>query len=74
MKFSHNISSLVQEVQVVFLANKLSENPSNSVLLIEAGPMDNHSPIKMPLAASSLFKNKKYGWGYETEPRKKLKQ
>ena len=72
MKFSHKYIIIGAGSAGCVLANKLSENPSNSVLLIEAGPMDNYSPIKMPLAASSLFKNKKYGWGYETEPEKNL--
>ena len=54
------------------LANKLSENPNNSVCLIEAGPRDNGLQIKIPLAASSLFKSKKYGWCDETVPQAKL--
>ena len=72
MKFSHKYIIIGAGSAGCVLANKLSENPNNSVLLIEAGPMDNYSSIKMPLAASSLFKNKKYGWGYETEPEKNL--
>ena len=72
MKFSHKYIIIGAGSAGCVLANKLSENPENSVLLIEAGPMDNYSSIKMPLAASSLFKNKKYGWGYETEPEKNL--
>jgi len=72
MKFSHKYIIIGAGSAGCVLANKLSENPDNSVLLIEAGPMDNYSSIKMPLAASSLFKNKKYGWGYETEPEKNL--
>ena len=72
MKFSHKYIIVGAGSAGCILANKLSENPENSVLLIEAGPMDNYSPIKMPLAASTLFKNKKYGWGYETEPEKNL--
>ena len=62
MKFSHKYIIIGAGSAGCVLANKLSENPENSVLLIEAGPMDNYSSIKMPLAASSLFKNKKYGW------------
>ena len=50
------------------IANRLSENPKNSVCLIEAGPRDSLPQIKMPLAASSLFKNKKYGWCDESIP------
>ncbi len=72
MKFSHKYIIIGAGSAGCVLANKLSENPENSVLLIEAGPMDNYSSIKMPLAASSLFKNKKYGWCYETEPEKNL--
>ena len=68
MKFSHKYIIVGAGSAGCVLANKLSEDPRNSVLLIEAGPMDSSYSIKMPLAASSLFKCKKYGWGYETEP------
>ena len=54
------------------IANRLSENPNNSVCLIEAGPRDSLPQIKIPLAASSLFKNKKYGWCDESVPQSKL--
>ena len=54
------------------IANRLSENPKNSVCLIEAGPSDSLPQIKIPLAASSLFKNKKYGWCDESIPQSKL--
>ena len=67
MKFRHKYIIVGAGSAGCVLANKLSENPLNSVLLIEAGPMDNYPSIKMPLGASSLFKNKKYGWCYETE-------
>ena len=68
MKFSYKYIIVGAGSAGCVLANKLSENPDNSVLLIEAGPLDKASSIKMPLAASTLFKNKKYGWCYETEP------
>ena len=67
MKFSHKYIIVGAGSAGCVLANKLSADPSNSVLLIEAGPMDNYPTIKMPLGASSLFKHKKYGWGYETQ-------
>jgi choline dehydrogenase len=35
--------------------------------------MDNYPTIKMPLGASSLFKHKKYGWGYETQSEPNLR-
>ena len=68
MKFSYKYIIVGAGSAGCVLANKLSENLDNSVLLIEAGPPDKVSSIKMPLAASTLFKNKKYGWCYETEP------
>lgn len=73
MKFSHKYIIVGAGSAGCVLANKLSSNPDNSVLLIEAGPNDNYPAIKMPLGASSLFKNKKYGWGYETQPEPNLK-
>ena len=72
MKFRHKYIIVGAGSAGCVLANKLSENPLNSVLLIEAGPMDNYPSIKMPLGASSLFKNKKYSWCYETEPEPNL--
>jgi choline dehydrogenase-like flavoprotein len=49
------------------LANRLSEDPGTSVLLIEAGPRDRAKEIRIPAAFSKLFKSK-YDWGYETTP------
>tara|TARA_A100001011_G_scaffold17290_1_gene17948 strand:- start:301 stop:1893 length:1593 start_codon:yes stop_codon:yes gene_type:complete len=72
MKFSYKYIIVGAGSAGCVLANKLSENPDNSVLLIEAGPLDKSSSIKMPLAASTLFKHKKYGWCYETEPERNL--
>ena len=67
MKFSYKYIIVGAGSAGCVLAEGLSKDPSNSVLLIEAGPSDNYHLIKMPLGASSLFKNKKYGWCYETE-------
>ncbi len=49
------------------LANRLSSNPKNSVLLIEAGGPDKDPLIQIPGAYAKLFK-KKYDWGLWTEP------
>lgn len=54
------------------LANRLSKNPKSNVLLLEAGPPDKSSKISMPLGASSLFKDKKFGWGYESSKQQHL--
>lgn len=48
------------------LANRLSEDPTCSVLLLEAGHPDKRLEIQMPAAFSRLFKTK-YDWNYNTE-------
>ncbi len=47
------------------LANRLSKNSNNKVLLLEAGEEDKASDIKTPIAFSKLFKTK-YDWQDET--------
>jgi choline dehydrogenase len=50
------------------LANRLSENPSNKVLVIEAGPRDKSMMIHMPAGIPSLLgKKNKHNWYYDTE-------
>jgi choline dehydrogenase len=53
------------------LANRLSEDPQISVLLVEAGPRDRAKEIRIPAAFSKLFKSK-FDWGYETVPQEGL--
>ncbi len=50
------------------LANRLSEDPCNTVLLIEAGPRDRHPFIGMPAGLFYLLRDRMYDWGYATEP------
>jgi choline dehydrogenase len=50
---------------------RLSEDPSVSVLLLEAGPVDDDDMIHLPAAFSTLFKTK-WDWGYKTTPQKYL--
>ncbi|RZV43043.1 MAG: choline dehydrogenase [Acidimicrobiales bacterium] len=50
------------------LANRLSANPANRVLLIEAGGSDKNLMIKMPTALSFPMANPKYNWGYNAQP------
>lgn len=50
------------------LANRLSADPANKVLLLEAGGSDRHASVAMPLAWFKAFTDPKLGWGYATEP------
>ena len=49
------------------LAGRLSENPSVSVLLLEAGPPDTADEIRIPAALNLLFQSS-YDWGFRTVP------
>lgn len=50
------------------LANRLSENPNNRVLLLEAGGRDWHPFIHMPAGLAKLMNVRNINWAYETEP------
>ena len=50
------------------LANRLSEDPSVSVLLLETGGSDKSIFIQMPTALSIPMNTKKYAWQFETQP------
>jgi choline dehydrogenase len=50
------------------LANRLSADGKNSVLLLEAGPKDSNLWIHVPLGYGMLFKEKSVNWMYQTEP------
>ncbi len=49
------------------LANRLSADGRNSVLLLEAGPEDRNLWIHVPLGYGRLFKEKTVNWMYQTE-------
>jgi choline dehydrogenase len=49
------------------LAARLSADPSVSVLLLEAGPVDDAAEIHAPAAMSRLFQSA-YDWNYRTVP------
>lgn len=49
------------------MANRLSHDSTNSVLVLEAGPLDNTPFIKIPGAFSYFMFSKKYNWRYEAE-------
>jgi choline dehydrogenase len=50
------------------LANRLSEDPNVSVLLLEFGGSDRSIFIQMPTALSIPMNMPKYNWGYESQP------
>jgi choline dehydrogenase len=50
------------------LANRLSEDGRNKVLLIEAGGADRNPLIKVPLAAGLVYFWRAINWNYSTEP------
>ena len=50
------------------LANRLSEEPDISVLLLEFGGSDRSIFIQMPTALSIPMNMPKYNWGYQSQP------
>ncbi|TPN55031.1 alanine-phosphoribitol ligase [Mesorhizobium sp. B1-1-9] len=54
------------------LANRLSEDPANSVLLLEAGGKDWHPYIHMPAGFAKMTKGIA-SWGWSTVPQKHMK-
>ncbi|MBO9648146.1 MAG: GMC family oxidoreductase N-terminal domain-containing protein [Variovorax sp.] len=50
------------------IASRLSENPSLSVLLIEAGPRTDNFWVRTPAGMGMLFMNRRYNWAYSTQP------
>ncbi|MFT4178241.1 MAG: choline dehydrogenase [Thermomonas sp.] len=54
------------------LANRLSEDPTVKVLLLEAGPRDWHPFIHMPAGLAKLVGKKGVNWDYDTAPEPQL--
>ena len=50
------------------LANRLSADPNNRVILLEAGGRDTNPLISVPLLAGFLYYVKSLNWPYRTEP------
>lgn len=56
------------------LAGRLSEDPSVSVCLLEAGPADNSILVQCPagVVAGGMLRHWKYNWGFNTVPQRGL--
>ena len=55
------------------LANRLTEDPSVRVLLLEAGGRDNSLLVRMPAGVGTLIKGKNaHNWGFMTEAQSQL--
>ena len=54
------------------VAARLSENPANRVLLLEAGPPDTNPWIHIPLGFAKTYVNPKINWKFETIPQEQL--
>ncbi|MDF8357230.1 GMC family oxidoreductase [Ensifer adhaerens] len=50
------------------LANRLSTDPANRVLLVEAGGKDRNPLFRLPMLMGKLFHSGIYNWHYHTEP------
>ncbi len=50
------------------LANRLSKDPGNRVLLLEAGGKDRNPLFRLPMLMGKLFHSGIYNWHYHTEP------
>lgn len=50
------------------LANRLSEDPKNRVLLLEAGPRDGALSLRIPSAMAINLQSDRHNWAYQGEP------
>ena len=50
------------------IATRLSEDPTKTVLLLEAGPEDKSMWIDIPAGFQKLLNNNTYNWNFESEP------
>ncbi|MBS0335381.1 MAG: choline dehydrogenase [Proteobacteria bacterium] len=50
------------------VANRLSADPGNRVLLLEAGPRDNYLWIHIPIGYGKTMFHPVYNWGFHTDP------
>ena len=54
------------------LANRLTETGSDTVAILEAGPMDRNLMIHIPAGVYSVYRDPKINWNYVTETETEL--
>jgi choline dehydrogenase len=54
------------------LANRLSADSSMRVALVEAGPSDARTKIRVPAAVAAAIADPQLGWGYKSVPQRNL--
>ncbi len=54
------------------LANRLSEDPAISVLILEAGPRDRNPFIHMPAGVYKVWKDARINWNYASTPQAEM--
>ncbi len=54
------------------LANRLSENGKEDVVILEAGPMDRDLMIHIPAGVYKVYRDRRINWNYETEDEAEL--
>jgi len=54
------------------LANRLSEDPKTSVLLLEAGEKDNSPWVRVPLGVGKVLSDTRLLWSANTEPEREM--
>ena len=54
------------------LANRISAEPGNRVLLVEAGGSDKNILVQMPTALSYPMAMERFNWGYQSDPEPEL--
>src|SRR6185312_1932321 len=50
------------------LANRLGEDQAKSILVLEAGGLDNHWMIRLPIGVAKVWNEPRFNWAYESEP------
>ena len=55
------------------LANRLTETGSDTVAILEAGPMDRNLMIHIPAGVYSVYRDPKINWNYVTEAEPELR-